>query len=382
MMKLLVPKEKSGVQYWRTWTPLWELEKRGLVELRTFEVRNFTSKEIADGLKWCDAVIGRGFSGTAGLKLLRSYQGLGKPVIVDHDDYNFDIDPLNRSYKWYGTEEIEMQNTKTGGKEWLWKDGVDGFHLQENRVNAGARLSVMEEAALMTTTTPYLKEKFKQLTGREDIVVIPNAVNKELWKPVPNAREKYKDGFRFGWFISDSHGSDLLYIREALRDFLKEHKDAKLVLMGDWGGVDLEGYFPKDQIETHEFCDLYADIYPVIAGCLGLDVGIAPLAHTEFNRCKSPLKFAEYTYLGYSTILENIETYNPYVTDGEHALLAGSPTEWKMALNTLYHDKGMRAKLKFNAKQLCDTFFDNSKVAMDHYNAYKWVLNRETVITH
>lgn len=376
-MKLFVPKEKSGVQYWRTWTPLWELEKRGLIELRTFEVRTFTSKEIAEGLEWCDAVVGRGFSGTNGLTLLRRYQQIGKPVLVDHDDYNFDIDPMNGAYKLHGTKNVRMRNPKTGEKDWLWRDGVDGFDLKANRVNTGARLSIIEEAALMTTTTPYLKKKFEQLTSRKDIQVIPNGINKNLWKPVPNSREGYKDGFRFGWIISDSHGVDLLYIREALRDFLLEHKDAKLVIMGDYGGVDLDGYFPAAQIETHLFCDLYAEHYPAVAACLGLDVAIAPLAHTEFNRCKSPLKFAEYTYLGYPTILENLETYSPYVTDGEHALLAGSPTEWKMCLNRLYHDKGLRAKLHFNAVQICDIFFDNSKVCMDWLNCFKWILNKE-----
>ena len=380
-LKLLVPAEKSGVQYWRTWTPLWELQKRGLVELRTFDVKGFTSKEVAEGIKWCDAVVGRGFSGKAGWSLLRQYQELGKPVFVDHDDFNYDIDPLNKAYAWYGTEEVELEDPKTGERSWLWKDGVDGFNLKENRLNAGGRMGCMQEAALFTTTTPYLKDRFKELTGREDIIVIPNAINKALWKPVPNSREKYADGFRFGWFISDSHGSDLLYIREALKDFLEQHKDAKLVIMGDYGGVDLDGYFPKDQIETHPFCDLYTDHYPTVAACLGLDVAIAPLAHTEFNRCKSPLKFAEYTYLGYPCILENIETYSPYVTDGEHALLAGNPTEWKMALNQLYHDKGLRAKLRFNALQICDLFFDNSRVCLDWLNAYKMILNRETIVT-
>lgn len=377
-MKLLVPIEFSGVQYWRTRTPLWELEKKGLVECRYFEARQFTSKEVSEGLRWCDLVVLRGCADVSGLELLRNYQSLGKPCIIDQDDFNFDVDPLNPAYKRFGTEEIEI--TDENGTYSLWKDGVDGFDLKKNRIKAGAGLTILQEAALVTTTTPYLKNKFKELSGRDDIQVIPNAVNKELWKPIPNAREKYKDGFRFGWIISDSHGSDLMYIRETLRDFLLFHKDATLVIMGDYGGVNLEGYFPKDQIETHSFADLYADHYSVLAGCLGLDVAIAPLAHTEFNRCKSPLKFAEYTYLGYPTILEDIETYSPYVVAGESALLAATPQEWMTCLNTLYKDKGLRSKLHFNALQVCDTFFDIKKVAMDHYNVFKWILNRETVI--
>lgn len=379
MIKLLIPIEMSGVQYWRTRTHLWELEKRGLVETRYFEARNFTSKEVSEGLKWCDLVVLRGAADVSGLELLRNYQSLGKPCAVDIDDFNVDVDPMNPAYKRFGTEEIEIETEH--GRSWLWKDGVDGFDLKKNRIKAGAGLAILQEAALMTTTTPYLKEKFKQLSGRDDIQVIPNAVNKELWKPIPSAREKYADSFRFGWFISDSHGSDLLYIRETLKAFLIAHKDAKLVILGDYGGVNLDGYFPADQIETHVFSDLYADHYSVVGACLGLDVAIAPLAHTEFNRCKSPLKFAEYTYLGYPTILENIETYNAYVADGEHALLAGSPHEWTMCLNKLYHDKDLRAKLRFNALQICNTFFDNKNVCMDWYSAYSWILNREVLTT-
>jgi glycosyltransferase involved in cell wall biosynthesis len=361
-IKLLVPIEMSGVQYWRTRTPLWELEKKGLIEVRYFEARRFSSKEVAD---------------VSGLELLRNYQSLGKPCMVDQDDFNFDVDPLNPAYKRFGTEEVEVQTEH--GRSWLWKDGVDGFNLKKNRIKAGAGLSILSEAAIVTTTTPYLKDKFADLAKRDDIQVIPNAVNKELWKPVPSAREKYNDGFRFGWFISDSHGSDLLYIRETLRNFLLAHKDAKLVIMGDYGGVDLTGYFPEAQIETHGFADLYADHYPAIAACLGLDVAIAPLAHTEFNRCKSPLKFAEYTYLGYPTILENIETYAPYVIDGDSALLAGSPSEWTMALNRVYHDKSLRSKLHFNALAVCDMFFDNSKTCMAWFNTMKWLLNKEVL---
>lgn len=376
-MKLLIPIEQSGVQYWRTRTPLWELEKRGLVETRYFEARQFSSKEVADGLKWCDIVILRGCADVTGLELLRNYQSLGKPCVIDQDDFNFDVDPLNRAYKRFGTDEIEIETEH--GRSWLWKDGVDGFDLKKNRIKAGAGLAILQEAAIVTTTTPFLKTKFSELSGRSDIHVVPNAVNKDLWKPVPNAREGYKDGFRFGWFISDSHGSDIMYIRETLRNFLLAHKDAKLVIMGDYGGVNLDGYFPPEQIEAHGFADLYADQYAPIAACLGLDVAIAPLAHTEFNRCKSPLKFAEYTYLGYPTILENIETYAPYVTDGEHTLLAGTPAEWTQALNRVYHDKNLRVKLRFNALQLCDLFFNNKNVAMDWYQIFKFVLNKEVL---
>lgn len=377
-MRLLVPIEFSGVQYWRTRTPLWELEKRGLIETRYFEARQFTSKEVSDGLKWCDAVVLRGCADTTGLELLRNYQSLGKPCLIDQDDFNFDVDPLNPAYKRFGTEEIEVETEH--GRSWLWKDGIDGFDLKKNQIKAGAGLAILQEAALVTTTTPYLKEKFQQLSGRTDIQVIPNAVNKNLWKPVHNSREKYKDGFRFGWFVSDSHGSDWMYIRSVIRDFLLSHKDAKFVIMGDYGGVDLDGYFPKDQVETHDFCSLYDDHYPVVAACLGLDAAIAPLVHTEFNRCKSPLKFAEYTYLGYPTILENIETYSPYVVDGESALLASNPQEWLVQLERLYNDKSLRSKLHFNALQVCGMFFNNERVCMDWYNTIKWSLNKEVLV--
>ncbi len=371
-MKLLVPKEKSGVQYWRTWLPLWELEKRGKIELKTFEARDFKPKEISAGLKWCDAMVFRGCAAPAGLSLLRSYQKLGVPCFVDQDDFTFDTDPLNPAYKRFGTEEVEVQTED--GRSWLWKDGVDGFNLKENQLKAGAMISILQEAALITTTTPYLKKKFQAVSGRQDIVCIPNAVDKSLWKPFPAAREKYSDGFRFGWFISDSHGGDLLYIREALRTFLLAHKDAKLVLMGDWGSIDLNGYFPANQIECYPFVDLYEMHYPTIASCLGLDVAIAPLAHTEFNRCKSPLKFAEYTYLGWPTILEDIETYNTYVQAGQSAMLAGSPEAWVNCLNAMYSNKDLRHKIHFNALAVCDALFDLKKVSLEWLATYKSVL--------
>lgn len=376
-MKLLVPRTKSGVEYWRTWVPLKELERRGKVEIRTFDAKSFLPAEVSAGLKWCDAVVFRGCADIAGLDLLRKYQELGKPCIVDQDDFNFDVDPLNPAYKRFGTEEIEVETEH--GRSWLWKDGVDGFDLKKNRMKAGAGIAILQEAAVVTTTTPYLKQKFQALSGRGDIFVIPNAINKDIWKPMSGARDKYKDGFRFGWFISDSHASDLLYIRETLKKFLLAHKDAKLVILGDYGGIDLNGYFPEDQVETIPFLDLYELHYPIIASCLGLDVAIAPLAYTEFNRCKSPLKFAEYTAWGYPTILENIETYAPYVVDGETALLAGSPEEWTIALEQMYSNKDLRAKIRFNAPAVVDALFDIRKVALDWETVFRSVMRIQKI---
>ncbi len=375
-MKLLVPKERSGVQYWRTWTPLWELERRNKVQVRSFDARQFTSKEVAEGLKWCDAVVFRGCAGIEGLSLLRQYQTLGKPCIIDQDDFNLDVDPLNPAYKRFGTEEIEIETEH--GRSWLWKDGVDGFDLKANRLKAGAAISILQEAAVVTTTTPYLKKKFQEISGREDIIVVPNAVNRDLWKPMPGARDGYKPGFRFGWLISDSHGVDLLYVREAIKDFLVSHPDATLVIMGDYGGINLDGYFPKAQIETYPFCDLYESHYPIIASCLGLDIAIAPLAHTEFNKCKSPLKFAEYTAFGWPTILENIDTYAPYVTNGETALLAGSAQEWRFCLEQMYSNKDLRAKIRFNAKTVLEALFDIKHVALEWEAVFKSVMRITT----
>lgn len=378
MLKLLVILGRGGCDFWRTFLPMEEMRKQGLTEVRYLEPRFMTAKDIADGMKWCDVMHIRGLIGAEGLSTLRRYQSLGVKVSTDYDDLHFNVSPFNPAYKHFGMEDVQVKDPATGDIQNLWTDGKDGFSIKNNMVKFHSYKCVLQEADLVTTTTLYLKTAMEEIGGRTDnIRVLPNAVDFDEWKPL-DVRDKYKDAFRFGWAVSASHGEDWLSIKPALVKFLESHKDAKFVCMGDTH-MDIKASLPEGQVEWYPFSNLWEGHYALRMPMLGLDCAIAPLANLEFNKCKSPLKYAEYTAFGWPTIAQNMEPYYSHIINGETGLLASDTEAWVRCLDTLYRDKAFRSKLHYNALFTCKQLFDIKKVAREWYTVFKNLVGQEVV---
>lgn len=371
-LKLVVLYAKSGCDFWRVWLPCEAMRKQGLAEVRYIEVRNIDNKELAANMKWCDLAILRGLATIDGLTMLRRYKGLGVRIAVDYDDLFYNVSPFNNAYKNFGTEEIKISET-----EYLWQDGVDGFSIKRNKVNFHAYKAILQEADLITTPSLYLKQALAEISEREDnIRLVPNAIDLNEWKPL-DVRDKLPGKFRFGWAISSSHTEDFVFIKSVIEEFLAKHTDAVFVCIGDTQ-VKLDSTFPKDQFEWYPFSTLWEYHYPMRMAMLGLDCAIAPLADTEFNKCKSPLKFAEYTAFGWPVIAQNMTPYSDHIVNGETGLLAKTKEDWLRCLETMYSDASFRAKLKFNAQFVLKDMFDLEKVAKEWQQIYLDAIDANT----
>jgi glycosyltransferase involved in cell wall biosynthesis len=379
MLKLCYLVAQSGVDYWRSHLPAKYITAKGLAETRVLDVRSMSMQDITASLRWCDAIVPRGLNGTSGYALLLEYQNIARKVFVDYDDWFYDCSPLNRAYVALGLQEIQVTDPKTNEKTWLWKNGKDGFDIKRNRVQYVAFQHIVQDADLITTTTPYLKEKLSRFRNGPT-AILPNAIDFKRWKPWPDARSHYpKEQFRVGWAVSDSHCVDLYQMKYTFLKMLEEIPEMKLVVLGD-ANVDLSAVLPKDRIEQHVWSDLYESHYPIRLATLGLDVAIAPLVDNEFNKCKSPLKYAEYTAIGYPVVASNILPYNDIIIHGENGLLANTQDEWISALKVLQKDESLRCKLKFNAMTTCKALFDIEKVAWQWIKEYNKVLGKKEVL--
>jgi Glycosyl transferases group 1 len=76
-----------------------------------------------------------------------------------------------------------------------------------------------------------------------------------------------------------------------------------------------------------------------------VDIWIAPLRDNLFNRCKSQIKFLEYSYHAIPGVYSRLETYTSVVEDGVNGFLAGSLDEWKARLDKLIESAELRQKL-------------------------------------
>ncbi len=217
-------------------------------------------------------------------------------------------------------------------------------------------------------STPYLANSIKPIIGDKPVYVAPNCIHTDTWKPKLDF--KINDRFRIGYIGGASHDEDLRIVYRGLRPILDTQDDFQLVIR--YGG------FRPEWLEEHPLIDFkrvdwHISDYPQHLADLSLDVGIAPLRDSEFNRCKSNIKYLEMASVGVPLIASNVEPYKNTV--GDITLVENDPELFANAIldrlknwdaKDEKYRKSIRTKmlknysLKHEAVKLMD-FFENLK---------------------
>jgi glycosyltransferase involved in cell wall biosynthesis len=80
------------------------------------------------------------------------------------------------------------------------------------------------------------------------------------------------------------------------------------------------------------------------------DIGIAPLADTAFNRCKSSIKVLDYAAMGMPVLASDRAVYRGTLADGPGGwLLADDAGAWFVAVARLLRDAALRRRLAESA---------------------------------
>lgn len=302
MIKVAMWPNPSGSRYWRLEDPAKYLNRLGDFDVRVIE--EGITEEVA---QWADIYVLQGCVDRVGIALLYTYQQeFGKRIVVDADDF----------------PKVEAHNP---------------YKVEHDRYNAAAVVKrTMQIADMVTTTTPYLAKRLRKLNPH--VVVLPNYMDMERWDlpKLTNGSEEV----RVGWVGSITHEKDIKLIRKALIDLLINRPQVKLIFMGDTRFKEL---FPGFNVET--YLGVPFEAYPTRLHGLRLDIGIAPLRDTEFNRCKSPIKTYEYGICGVPVVASKMCVYQAEVKDDKTGLLAYSDGTWLTYLEILVDDVARRRKL-------------------------------------
>jgi glycosyltransferase involved in cell wall biosynthesis len=203
------------------------------------------------------------------------------------------------------------------------------------------------EADAVTTTTVPLGEHYRLINPNTR--VLPNYIDPDLW-PVHRV---LKAGDRLpviiGYMGTHTHVPDLLEITPALVSVLNQNLGK--VRLHVWGPQPCPlllnrpdvHWEPLGLVDYHEFADFFCK-----QSC---DIFVAPLCDNEFNRCKSQLKFLEYSILGVPGIYGRVVPYQDIVIHGHNGLLASDPEEWRQHLERLIKDPALRVQMGMHAQQ-------------------------------
>lgn len=193
------------------------------------------------------------------------------------------------------------------------------------RYGRAAFTQLLRSADLVTVSTPALAELFAEYS--KTIRVVPNTLSARLWlKPLPShaGRETSHKRTVALYMGTATHDADLQMLREPVRRIRELHPGFELLVIG--GQRADEDWFTRiDGPTTPKNYTAFVEWFR--AQCRRADFALGMLADNPFNRCKSDLKFLDYSAAGLPGLYSDVEAYRSAVSDYETGLLLENTVE-------------------------------------------------------
>ena len=258
------------------------------------------------------------------LRLCHLAKEYGKPVFFDIDDLVFDTVYTDQLSYTQGLNQVEKGNYDAGVRNY-------GYMLE----NCDGAI----------TSTNQLQEELKKY--QSTVLLNRNLASDELISISSQFLKDYSqvsDVVKIGYFSgSISHNENFELIKPAIKQLLKKYSNVQLHIVGI---LDI----PKDmkpfenQIVTHDYVDW--DKLPVLIS--EVDINLAPLVDSIFNRAKSEIKWIEAALVKVPTVASKIGAFSDMVIDGETGLLA-TDDQWFDKLEALVLSPELRQNLAESA---------------------------------
>lgn len=232
--------------------------------------------------------------------------------------------------------------------------------LQPGKRDRAVLSATLSFASTLVVSTEPLKDKlakhFKDVYGMvKNIVVLPNMNDLDDWNYIPV--EKHGDKIVIGYSGSNSHQEDLQMVMPSIAKLMNKYPNLYFELIGCVPKAKVKEYFglagftnsSLDRIILRPATPIFKD-YPEYLSQQKWDIGICPLVDSAFTRCKSHIKWMEYSMYKIPVVASRVYPYfmdicgRKTITDGETGLLAKNH-EWEAKLESLLLSKELREKL-------------------------------------
>ena len=279
------------------------------------------------------------------------------------------------------------------------KDWPTEAHLQVVRFLLSAADGIL-------VTTPMLKERLTKFNP--NIAVVPHALDESLLKSYQstnidlppdlsgtpteafNSTIQYifnklqvvqKKRITIGYMGTATHDDDLMMVFPALQAISERHRGkVELQIIGAIGHGQTRQMLkklPGRLISLTSNQSEYPQFLAWFSSQVRWDIAIAPLRDTSFNRCKSDIKFLDYSILGAAGIYSCIPAYEETVRHQETGwLVDNNINSWIEALETLLTNEQLRKQIATNANRYLHHERILAHCAFWWIEAIKMLLNR------
>ena len=286
--------------------------------------------------------------------------------------HHFDCDVIVMQRVMFEDIPNKMDAAKASGQvlvndvdDWYWglstsNGAFAASHPKNNpQENVNHYRSIVARSSVITTSTPYLKDRLSQF-AKCDIEVLPNCVKVETFTPHIDSGS---DVPVVGWVGSTAHRSGDL---ELLSGILGPMAERGSIRLHHSGNVPQHPQFADVVNVDRELVTTLPmsspEKYPEL---LVMDIGLAPLSSMAFNRAKSAIKLLEYSAAGIPAVVSKLDAYEDCHNEFGLGRLARRPKDWIRNIQQLC-DPEVRAeegKRAHERVQACDTSFGAKRMA-------------------
>lgn len=224
----------------------------------------------------------------------------------------------------------------------LHPENAASQYWTHERLQALAR--VVQACQVVTVSTPELADVMRPMNP--NVRVLPNMLPDEHW-PAERKPINRGDDLVLGWAGSPSHAADMRIILPILKQLLDEFPQLTVRLAGAperWSDPH-----PRIELVPWVRVEEYASVLQ------GFDIGVAPLQDTRFNRCKSDLKYVEYSMVGIPTVASHVMSYSNTIKPGVNGYLARNTKDWLKHLRRLIESPDLREQIASEAHAYAQT---------------------------
>ena len=254
------------------------------------------------------------------LRLCHLAKEYGKPVFFDIDDLVFDTVYTDQLSYTQGLNSVEKGNYDAGVRNY-------GYML-ENCDGAITSTNQLQEELYKYQSKVLLNRNL----ASDDLIAISSQYIKDY--------SQTSDIVKIGYFSgSISHNENFELIKPAIKQLLTKYSNVQLHIVGILDiPQDMKPF--ENQIVTHDYVDW--DKLPALIS--EVDINLAPLVDSIFNRAKSEIKWIEAALVKVPTVASKIGAFSDAVVDGETGLLA-TDEEWFDKLEALVLSPELRQKI-------------------------------------
>ena len=267
------------------------------------------------------------------------------PVSHWHDIENGDVCIVQRAaFDDQETAEALVDKIRKQGSR-LIVDNDDAFYLMDSshpdyylHDKNSALVYLMHMADATWFATPALAEAYSDHATNPE--VMPEAIDPRIWRNYRKKRPPIGSNkkLRMVYMGTATHDQDFAVILSALDEVVKLRPNSfELTIIGAVARP------PNRRWLQYVNPPQTATAYPRFARWLlqqpPWDVGLAPLADTPFNNCKSDIKFLEYTALGVLSVVSDCTPYRASaIKSGGAVLVKNASNNWRDTFLNLIDD--------------------------------------------